>query len=163
MKTWQWRFFLRLTTPFMLAAAVTVCATPGVAQSIKDGGLTGVMVTRAARVGPATDITFLTVPANRFFILTQACFTTGEGTNLRFNGVGGEDGNQGGTQLEPQATLDNTECKVFTPGLVYHPGDAVRFRNNGGSTQRVYINGVIINEGSRVLPPLGGVIEIPPS
>ena len=28
---------------------------------------------------------------------------------------------------EPQATLDNTDCKQVTPGLVYHPGDAVYF------------------------------------
>jgi hypothetical protein len=94
-------------------------------------------------------------------ILTQACYTFGDGTNLRFNGVGGENGNQGGTSSDPQATLDNTECKQFSPGLVYHPGDAVVFRNNGPSPQRVYINGVMI-EG-RLLPPVGGTLEESPS
>ena len=58
---------------------------------------------------------------------------------------------------EPQATLDNTDCKQFTPGLVYHPGDAVVFRNNGASLQRVYINGVLI--GGRILPPIGGILK----
>jgi hypothetical protein len=161
MKTWKWMFPLRLTTLFMIAAAVSVYATPCAAQTITNGGLTGVMVTRAAKVNAATAITFLTVPANHYFILTQACYTIGEGTNLRFDGVGGEHGNQGGTSGEPQATLDNTDCKQFTPGLVYQPGDAVVFRNNGASLQRVYINGVLINKGGRILPPIGGILESP--
>jgi hypothetical protein len=136
---------LRLIAAVMTAAAVSFSAASGEAQTIKNGGLTGVMVTRAARVNGASDVTFLTVPPAHFFILTQACFTTGTGTNLRLNGVGGEGGNQGGSLSEPQATLDNTECKEFTPGLVYQPGDAVQFRNNGIDLQRVYINGVMLN------------------
>ena len=70
-------FPLLLTPRFMIAAAVSIYATtPGAAQTITNGGLTGVMVTRAAKVGASTTITFLTVPANRYFILTQACYTT---------------------------------------------------------------------------------------
>ncbi|HEV8467903.1 MAG TPA: hypothetical protein VGQ63_23205 [Pseudolabrys sp.] len=162
MKAWKWMFPLLLTPQFMIAAAVSIYATtPGAAQTITNGGLTGVMVTRAAKVGASTTITFLTVPANRYFILTQACYTTAAGTNLRLNGVGGAQGNQGNTSAEPEATLDNTDCKQFTPGLVYQPGDAVAFRNNGASLQRVYINGVLINKGGRILPPLGGILESP--
>jgi hypothetical protein len=89
----------------------------------------------------------------------QACCTIGTGTNPRFNGVCGVNGNQGGTLGEPQATLDNTDCKQFTPGLVYHPGDAVVFRNNGATLQRVDINGVLI--GGRIFPPIGDIIEFP--
>ena len=152
-KTWKWMFPVLLAPQFMIA--------PGAAQTITNGGLTGVMVTRAAKVGGSTTITFLTVPANRYFILTQACYTTAAGTNLRFNGVGGAQGNQGNTSAEPEATLDNTDCKQFTPGLVYQPGDAVAFRNNGATLQRVYINGVLINKGGRILPPLGGILESP--
>ncbi len=144
MKTFRWMFTLRITTALMIAVAVSIYSASVAAQTITNGGLTGQMVTRAARVNAASDVTFLTVPCTNFFILTQACFTTGEGTNLRFNGVGGEGGNQGGALSEPQATLDNTDCKEFTPGLVYHPGDAVRFRNNGVNLVRVYINGVLI-------------------
>lgn len=144
MKTFRWMFTRRITTALMIVAAISFYAASVAAQTITNGGLTGQMVTRAARVNAASDITFLTVPCTNFFILTQACFTTGEGTNLRFNGVGGEGGNQGGALSEPQATLDNTDCKEFTPGLVYHPGDAVRFRNNGVGLVRVYINGVLI-------------------
>jgi hypothetical protein len=59
------------------------------AQSITNGGLTGVMVTRAALVNASTTISFLSVPPNHYFILTQACYTFGTGTNLRFNGLGG--------------------------------------------------------------------------
>jgi len=139
------RPILRLTAAVMTAAAVSFSAVSSEAQTIKNGGLTGTMVTRAARVNGSSDFTFLTVPPAHFFILTQACFTTGTGTNLRFNGVGGEGGNQGGSLSEPQATLDNTDCKEFTPGLVYQPGDAVQFRNNGVDLQRVYINGVLLN------------------
>jgi hypothetical protein len=157
MKSWKRMLHLRRTVPFMIAAALSVSGAPGAAQTITNGGLTGVMVTRAARVGGSTTITFLTVPANHYFILTQACYLTADGTNLRFMGVGGEHGNQGGALGEPQATLDNTDCKQFTPGLVYQPGDAVVFRNNGVSTERVYINGVLI--GGRFLPPIGGITE----
>lgn len=159
MKTSKWIFHLRVPTQLMIATAVCVCANPALPQSITNGGLTGVIVTRAARVNASTTITFLTVPANHFFILTQACYTVGTGTNLRFNGVGGVNGNQGGTLGEPQATLDNTDCKQFTPGLVYHPGDAVVFRNNGASLQRVYINGVLT--GGRILPPIGEILKSP--
>lgn len=156
MKTRKWIFPPRLTTLFMIAAALSVYATPSAAQTIRNGGLTGVMVTRAAKVSPATAVTFLTVPANQYFILTQACYSFGAGTNMRLNGVGGEHGNQGGASSEPQVTLDNTDCKQFTPGLVYQPGDAVVFRNNGASLQRAYINGVLLNKGGLILPPLGG-------
>ena len=98
MKAWKWMFPLLLTPQFMIAAAVSIYATiPGAAQTITNGGLTGVMVTRAAKVGASTTITFLTVPANRYFILTQACYTIAAGTNLRLNGVGGAQGNQGNT------------------------------------------------------------------
>jgi hypothetical protein len=133
------------------------------AQSITNGGLTGVMVTRAALVNASTTISFLSVPPNHYFILTQACYSFGTGTNLRFNGVGGVNGNQGGTSIEPQATLDNTDCKQFTPGLVYQPGDVVVFRNNGPTAQRVYINGVEINAEERLLPPTNGTLENAPS
>jgi hypothetical protein len=159
MKTVKLMFPQHFATSLMIAAVVSVHANPGTAQSITNGGLTGTMVTRSARVSAATTITFLTVPANHFFILTQACYTVGTGTNLRFNGVGGVSGNQGGTLGEPQATLDNTDCKQFTPGLVYHPGDAVLFRNNGAILHRVYINGVLI--GGRILPPMGEILESP--
>ena len=155
MKAFQWtskhsqrtgtRPTLRLTAAIMAAAAVSFAALSGEAQTLADGGLNGQMVTRAARVNGGSDFTFLTVPPGHFFILTQACFTTGTGSNLRFEGVGLDGGNQGGTLIEPQATLDSTDCKQFTPGLVYQPGDAVLFRNNGVALQRVYINGVMLN------------------
>ena len=58
-------------------------------------------------------------------------------------------------------TLDNTDCKQFTPGLVYQPGDAVVFRNNGASLQRVYINGVLLTKGGLISPPLGGILSPP--
>jgi hypothetical protein len=161
MKTWKRMSPLLFATPFMIAAALSVHATPGAAQTIRNGGLTGVMVTRAAKLNAATAVTFLTVPAGQYFVLTQACYSFGSGTNFRLNGVGGVQGNQGGVSSEPQVPLDNTDCKEFTPGLVYQPGDAVVFRNNGATLQRVFINGVLVNKGGLVLPPLGGILESP--
>ncbi len=60
MKTFRWMFTLRITTALMIAAAVSIYSASVAAQTITNGGLTGQMVTRAARVNAASDVTFLT-------------------------------------------------------------------------------------------------------
>jgi hypothetical protein len=106
-------------------------------QEIANTGLSGEMKSLTATVGPGSEVVLLAVPNDSNFVVTQACHTTGTGTNYRLQNVGG-----GGANA--QATLDNTACQEYTPGLVYYGGDEVLFRNNSGSTTvRVLVNGIV--------------------
>jgi hypothetical protein len=106
-------------------------------QRITNGVLSGEMKSLTATVFPSSEQVLLSIPADSNFVVTQACHTTGTGTDYRLHNVGG-----GGSSS--QATLDNTACQEFTPGLVYYGGDDVVFRNNSGSvTVRVVVNGIL--------------------
>lgn len=106
-------------------------------QEIGITGITGEMKSLTATVGPETTVVLLSVPDNSNFVLTQACHTTGTGSDYRFHNVG-----EGGTGS--QLTLDNTECEQYTPGVVFAGGSEVEFRNNSGSASiRLLANGIL--------------------
>jgi hypothetical protein len=106
-------------------------------QQLNGSGLTGEMKSLTALVGPSTDEVLLSIPTGFNFVMTQLCRSTGTGSDFRLHNVGGGGSNS-------QATLDNTECQEYEPGLVFYGTDDVVFRNNNGSlTIRVVANGVL--------------------
>ena len=131
-----------------LAATLTVsamfcsgCAAVG-AQEVTNGGLSGQLMNLTATVPPQTTATLFSVPAGNEFVLTQACFTTGPGTNFRIHNVGG-------AGASSQVTLDNTTCQEYIPGVGFLGGDDVEFRNNaqaGAPTVRLLLNGILTTD-----------------
>jgi hypothetical protein len=106
-------------------------------QHVRKNGIVGELKTLTAVVFPSGEEVLLSVPVGKNFVLTQACFVSGAGTNYRIHNVAG-----GGTNS--QLTLDNTDCQEYTPGVVFHGGDDVTVRNNSGTeTTRVLLNGIL--------------------
>ena len=103
---------------------------------VKSGGLNGEVISATVNLFANGPHTFFTVPADKFFILTQACYLD-TGSNYRLENIG--EGGSGNSQ----APLDNSVCKEFTPGLRYNSGVDVVFRNNSEAGVRVLINGVL--------------------
>jgi hypothetical protein len=66
MKTLGRRGTLLVTTAGMLAAAASVYVAAVTAQTITNGGLTGQLVSRGARVSGSSEVTLLTGPLHSF-------------------------------------------------------------------------------------------------
>jgi len=129
---------IRIAVAAFIAAILTLnTACAASVPEVKDGGLNGEVITATGLLFSNGSHTFFTVPANKYFILTQACYLSGA-SDFRLENIG-EGGDQGS-----QAPLDNSVCKEFTPGLRYNSGVDVVFRNNGSSSVRFLINGVLM-------------------
>ena len=133
---------LSLRVATVASVTVLLSSVAGVAQvhaqqQITSSALSGEMKSLTAVVGPSSEVSLLSIPVDRNFVLTQVCRSTGSGSDYRLHNVGG--GGPGS-----QATLDNSVCQEYTPGLVFYAGDDVVFRNNNGSTTvRVVVNGIL--------------------
>jgi hypothetical protein len=108
---------MRIVTALFAAALTSLAYTNSAAgQDLTAGTLTGEVVSALAEAAGSTTVTVLDVPPQRFFVLTQSCFARNPQSLL--------DGSDSG-----RLPLVNQDCTVYTPGLVYEPGEILTYTN----------------------------------
>lgn len=101
----------------LLSAVLVSGAAHG--QTLKAGEITGEILSVTATVPEGAVVDVLFVPADRTYILTQACVT---GFGFAGSPV------LSGTELGEILILNSsTGCMEFTPGLAFQPGELIVF------------------------------------
>ena len=102
---------------FSKAAAVLLLSALSIgsahSQQLKDGALSGEVLSASAVVSFGTTGSVLLVPNDRFYVLTQAC-REGFGTATL-----------AGSTLGPVVT--SNPCLTYTPGIAFQPGEEITF------------------------------------
>lgn len=120
----------------LLALALALAASPSLAQSVKNGGLSGQLLSgSASALTGGTDATILTTPANGVFVLTQICTMGTPGANNENNAfvAGGTIGRI--AQVYGSDALGS--CTSYAPGIALPSSEELRCVQAGASPSAV--------------------------
>jgi len=116
-------------TTMVLMAALALAAGSAQAQQIKNGELSGTLMSGHALVTANGQANVLQTPSKGQFIMTQFCREDGD-TDLQGSSLG-------------VITTPNNNCTEFSPGVPV-PRDEVLFcRNNDGQSRSCSVIGVL--------------------
>ena len=122
--------------PAALALGLVLLASPSLAQSVKNGGLSGqVLSGSASALTGGTDTTILTTPANGVFVLTQICTMGTPGSNNENNAF--VSGATIGRIAQQYATDGLGSCTQYAPGILIPSSEELRCVQSGASSSAV--------------------------
>ena len=124
------------TLMFALALGVTVCLTSAVAQQVKNGTISGTLLSAGATVPANSAALVFTAPATGHFILTTFC---GDATQLTLRGhtVG---------FIASLALNAGASCQPLTPGFAIPQGEILSCISSIGFPSDCSISGVLSEE-----------------
>lgn len=113
---------MRTVTVFVFVAVVGVVSTAS-AQTVKDGELSGQILSAGATAAPGTSVTLLTTPATGFYVLTHAVLSGCTGS-ISASGFG------------PIVSHGNSSSS-YTPGIALPPSSTITCTSDACSTPAI--------------------------
>lgn len=113
----------------MVVSLVAMASATAIAQTVKNGEISGIIVSKSVSIPASSSANLYTTPATGYFIITQAC-STGSYMPLSGSGIG-------------EIARLNSSCQTFTPGFVVPAGTTLSCYNEYAFTSSCNVTGVL--------------------
>ncbi len=113
----------------MVVSLVALASATAIAQTVKNGELSGTIISKSVTIPAASSANVYTTPAAGFFVLTQICSST---NNIVLTGT-----------TMGEIHRNQTDCQSFTPGIVMPAGETLSCYNQYGNPFSCVITGIL--------------------
>jgi hypothetical protein len=121
-----------------VALVAALCVESASAQAVKQGNLSGTIVSASAvALTGGSDAVLLTTPASGAYVLTQVCIqsTPGANNNEQAQILGSTVGRI--ALILPEVGTDGGACTTFSPGFFLPAGEELRCAQGGVSASAI--------------------------